>query len=276
MNYAKEAAIARTAAKAVGRFLLRSRSAILITHRKAGRKSFDYTTAQDLTAEKMTLSIINKAFPTDPILSEETLAETNALRGRLWVVDPIDGTANYFNGLSQFAVSVSFVDRGIVQAAAVFLPATDELYSAERGKGLHCNGKKVALARPSDKLERSIVQLGFPHDRKRSIVDKAFALYEDVLLSSADVRRSGSAVFDTCLVASGIAGAYITPDIKPWDIAAGVLFVEEQGGVVTDMRGDSLDLLEKTKGAFHLKAVFAKNTAIHRTLIRITRKHPQP
>ncbi|MBI4087890.1 hypothetical protein HY418_00695, partial [Candidatus Kaiserbacteria bacterium] len=192
---------------------------------------------------------------------------------RLWIIDPIDGTTNYANGMNTYAVSVSFCERGRVQAAAVSVPALHELYTAERGGGLHINGKPLPVLNPDRDLKRSFVNLGFPHERTAPVVKHAFAMYAEILLSSADVRRTGSAVLDTVLVASGRSGAYLTPDIKPWDIAAGTLFVEEQGGIVSDPFGNPLDLFKKAKGKFAIAAIFAKNANIHSALLRITKNY---
>lgn len=271
--YAKELILAKKIAQTIGRSLVRAQGAASIASRKKGSQSFDYTTHQDLEAERTAIAFIQKASPRDAILSEETLHAISDIPKRLWIIDPIDGTANYANGMDTYAISVSFYARGRVQAAAVFLPAKNELYSAERGHGVQLNGKPLPLRNPGRDLKRSFVNVGFPHQRTRPIVKHSFDWYADLLHACADLRRTGSAVLDTVLVASGKSGAYITPNIKPWDIAAGILFVEEQGGVVSDLRGKPLDLFKKEKGAFAIEAAFSKNKIIHSALIRVTKKY---
>jgi len=229
-GYAKELILAKKIAQAIGRSLVRAQGAASIASRKKGSESFDYTTHQDLEAERMAIALIKKSFPRDAILSEETLHAIDDIPARLWIIDPIDGTANYANGMDTFAVSVSFYARERVRASAVFLPAKNELYAAERGRGVKLNGKPLLVKNPERDLKRSFVNMGFPHQRTKPVVKHSFAWYADLLHACADLRRTGSAVLDTVLVASGKSGAYVTPNIKPWDIAAGVLFVEEQGG----------------------------------------------
>lgn len=271
--YSKELLLAKKIAQTVGHSLVRAQGEASIASRKRGSQSFDYTTHQDLEAERMAIAHIQKAFPHDAILSEETLHTINTIPTRLWIIDPIDGTANYANGMDTFAVSVSFYARGHVQVAAVFLPAKNELYSAERGRGVKLNGKPLSVRNPDRDLKHSFVNMGFPHQRTKPIVKHSFAWYADLLHACADLRRTGSAVLDTILVASGKSGAYVAPNIKPWDIVAGVLFVEEQGGVISDLRGRPLNLFKKEKGTFAIEATFSKNVAIHSALIRITKKY---
>lgn len=272
-SFSKELALATRVAQVVGRSLTRAQGAISIASRKRGSESFDYTTHQDLSAERMAIAYIKKAFPRDAILSEETLSAIGNIPERLWIIDPIDGTANYANGMDTYAVSVSFYTRGRVQVAAVFLPAKNELYSAERGRGVKLNGKPLSVRSPDRDLKRSFVNLGFPHQRTIPVVERAFALYAEILHACADVRRTGSAVLDTVLVASGKSGAYVTPNIKPWDIAAGVLFIEEQRGVISDPFGKPLNLFKKVNEKFAIEAIFSKNRAIHSALIRVTKKY---
>jgi len=272
-NYSKELKHATVIAETVGRALLGAQNTISIVRRKSDSQSFDYTTNQDLSAERTAIRYIKKMFPHDSVLSEETLPTIGDIPARLWIIDPVDGTANYANGMNTYAVSASFCEYGRVQAAVVFLPALRELYSACRGRGVRLNRNLLTIRTPNRDLKRSFVNLGFPHERTKPIVKNAFAMYTEILLASADIRRTGSAVLDTVLVASGKSGAYITPDIKPWDIAAGTLFVEEQGGVVSDPLGKPLDLFRKVDGEFAIAAIFSKNANIHSSLLRITKRY---
>ena len=272
-KFSQELKLSALVAETVGRSLEGMQGGASVVSRKSGPESFDYTTHQDLSAERMAIEHIKEAFPQDAVLSEETLREITDIPERLWIIDPIDGTTNYANGMNTYAVSISFYKQGRVQAAAVSLPALHELYTAERGRGVFLNEKPLPMLNPDQDLKHSFVNLGFPHERTEPVVKNAFALYAEILLACADVRRTGSAVLDTILVASGKSGAYLTPDIKPWDIAAGTLFIEEQGGVVSDPFGNPLDLFKKVGGQFTLAAVFSKNAAIHEQMIWITKKY---
>lgn len=274
-TYAKELRFAKKIALKVGRYLRASQKKNEVVKQPHGEGYLDVTTKVDLESEHMVLSAIAKSFPKDHILSEETRNEYSKDWERVWIIDPLDGTTNYFKRLNTYAISIAFSIKGKVMVAVCYLPSTKELFFAERGQGVFRNGKKLVFATPGDTLGKSLVSVGFPHLRTEKVAERAFGLYRDLWLASSDLRRSASAVFDGTLLASGLTGAYLTPDIKPWDIAAGSLFAEEQGGVVSDMHGRPLDLFRKEGDRFSTSVIFAKNKAIHSSLQKITEKYNQ-
>lgn len=276
-TYSKELKFSRTVALKAGRYLLSARKKRnQIVKQPHGEGYMDVTTKADLEAEKMIIGSLSREFPQDTILSEETLAdELSNYGGRIWIVDPLDGTTNYVKGLDAFGVSISLMVDGKIVLAVSYIPAGKEMFHAVRGSGVFRNGKILRLTTPEDTLAKSLVSVGFPHSRDKSSADPAFEMYRDLWLAASDLRRSASAVFDGCLLASGITGAYLTPDIKPWDVAAASLFIEEQGGVVGDFNGGPLDLFRRRSGRFCVQVVFSKNKSIHSALQAITRKYNQ-
>lgn len=271
--YAKELKSARRAAVKAGAFLRAAQHGADVVKRPHGEGYLDVTTREDLQAERIILDRIQRAFPADRILSEESHPDLVPTDGRLWVIDPLDGTTNYVKGLPAYGVSIALLVDGVVQMAVAYLPATRELYDAVRGQGVRLGGKPLTLAEPEERLAQSLVSVGFPHTRTKGTIDDAFTLYASLLGASSDLRRSASAVVDACWLAAGKTGAYITPDIKPWDIVTGVLFVEEQGGVASDFTGAPLDVFKHDGDRFSVAVVFAKNVAIHREVVTLTQSH---
>ena len=271
--YAKELRVARRAAVMAGAFLRGAQQGADVVKRPHGEGYLDVTTREDLQAERIILDRIGRAFPADRILSEESHPGLVSTEGRLWVIDPLDGTTNYVKGLSAYGVSIALLVDGVVQVAVAYLPVTRELYDAVRGQGVRVGGKQLRLRAPAENLAQSLVSVGFPHARTKEATDDAFVLYASLLGSSSDLRRSASAVVDACWLAAGKTGAYITPDIKPWDIVAGALFVEEQGGVASDFMGAPLDLFRHDGDHFSVAVVFAKNAAIHAQVVALTKAH---
>ena len=271
--YTKELTVATDLARSVGQYLRAAQQANSIVKQPHGEGFLDVTTRADLEAERMILETLAQEFPLDPILSEETRTEYSSEWERTWIIDPLDGTTNYVKGLDAYAVSITLAIRGEIVLAVAYIPVSTDLIYAIQGKGVFHNGVALKLATPSDTLAQSLVSAGFPHLRTPEVAEKAFGLYSRFWLAASDLRRSASAVCDGCLLARGITGAYLTPDIKPWDIAAAVLFIKEQGGVVSALDGQPLALFHKIDGRFSTSALFAKNEGLHAEAVRIARAY---
>lgn len=272
-SYQEELILARALVRLAGDSLKNARASARVVKQPHGLSYLDVTTSADLKSEALILQGISAQYPSDQILSEETHAREHTETGRLWVVDPLDGTTNFVKGLDAYAVSIALVVDGLVVMAACYLPEHEEDYTAVRGAGMHRNGEPLRLFSPEDTLPGTLVSVGFPHARDHETLVRAFDMYRAVLANSSDLRRSASAVLDGCLLATGATGAYLTPDIKPWDIAAMTLFIEEQGGIVSDFQGNPLNLFRKDGDYFSVALVCAKNPAIHESLIRVTRQY---
>ena len=193
----------------------------------------------DTRAEALIVERLRAAFPDDAVLGEESGATAGG-SGRRWIVDPLDGTTNYAHGVPIFAVSIALETRGRIELGVAYLPSDDELYVAEPGAGASLNGAPLAVS-ATTALDESLLVTGFPYDI-RVQPDNNLREYAVFALRSRAVRRSGSAVADLAYVAAGRFDAYWELRLSAWDVAAGMLLVEEAGGRVTGIDGGPLDL----------------------------------
>ncbi len=196
----------------------------------------DLVTETDHTSEDLLIGHIRQEFPEHSIITEES-GKLAGLSNQRWFVDPLDGTVNYSHGMPFFAVSIAYAENGQVQLGVIFNPIHNECFSAERGKGAWLNGAPIHVKDPPDLLH-SLLVTGFPYDmweNPDNNLDNFIALSR----LSQGVRRMGSAALDLCYVAAGWLDGYWEIRIKPWDIAAGALIVEEAGGVVTKLNGEA-------------------------------------
>ncbi len=197
------------------------------------KRRFDPVTEIDHASEAEVLSILREHRPDDAILAEEsggTIPE-----GRLWIVDPLDGTVNFVHGIPHVAVSIGLWDGNEPVVGVIYDPLRDECFSAEAGRGAFLNGKPIQVSATTD-LDLSVTATGFPYDHGDYPAEYAHAV-EAVLVAVNGIRRFGSAALDLAWVAAGRYEAYWELGIQPWDQAAGIVLVREAGGRVTDMRG---------------------------------------
>ncbi|UCD51983.1 MAG: inositol monophosphatase [Phycisphaerales bacterium] len=264
--YIEEREVAIVAARQAGAYLKANQHQAVIEQVKSGPN--DYATAQDLGAEKLILETIKKHFPDDAILSEESGVHQSG-RDRLWIVDPLDGTRNYANGLHHFAVSIGFCQNGKSMVGVVYAPCDgDELFWAQRGHGAFLNDEPLRMATPSQSLAGSLIATGFAYYQGAELHPHVETL-EKVMNAATDVLRYGSAATDICYVAAGRFGAYYESGLKPWDVAAAALIVEEAGGTISDVDGHPLDMLRTEGESFCLHMLAAKNATIQRELISL-------
>jgi myo-inositol-1(or 4)-monophosphatase len=224
----------------------------------------DIVTVADRTVEKLIRTRLGEAFPDHGVYGEEGTRERMGGEFR-WYVDPLDGTTNFAHGFPQFCVSLGLEQRpagispdqdGTIEAAVIYDPMRDELYTAERGRGAWINGKPMHVSRIPE-LAEALIATGFPSRKRHDSPNVHF--YQEFTLRSHGVRRAGSAALDLAYVASGRLEAFWEFNLNPWDTAAGILLVEEAGGKVTDFAG----------GAFQLNSreVLASNGLIHGELV---------
>lgn len=202
----------------------------------------DYVSAVDVEAEEVILAIIRQRFPDHQILAEESNAEDaeNPLASDVptWIVDPLDGTANYLHGHPMFASSVAVAIDGHPVAGAVVAAATGERWSAARGAGAWKNGRPIHVSTVDD-YGHAMVGTGFPFKVPSAIPEYVDQLGR-VLGTAAGVRRCGAAALDLCYLASGTLDAFWELFLSPWDYAAGWIIVEEAGGVLSRVDGSPL------------------------------------
>lgn len=152
-----------------------------------------------------------------------------------WILDPIDGTQNYIRHMGLSAIGLAYYAKGALQTGIVYNPFTKELFHAVRGQGAFLNGRPIHVT-TTETLADSLVAIGTsPYDREYT--DSNFTLFKDVFQSCLDIRRCGSACLDLAYVAAGRMDIYFERNLKPWDMAAGILLVQEAGGIVTNYAG---------------------------------------
>jgi myo-inositol-1(or 4)-monophosphatase len=206
--------------------------------REKGR-SGDLVTEADLAAEAAVLGLLQAETPEIGVLAEESgrRPSESALE---WCVDPLDGTTNYAHGFPVFATSVGLTWQGMPLLGALSLPAFDEVYWAAPGLGSWCNGRRLAVS-DCHQLADALLATGFAYDRQQRL-DNNYAEFAWFTHRSHGVRRAGAAAVDLAFVASGKVDAYWERGLAPWDLAAGMVLVEEAGGVVSGYDGSPADL----------------------------------
>lgn len=197
----------------------------------------DLVTDVDEASERLIVGRIRERYPRDGIVAEET-SSTAVLQGRRWIVDPVDGTANFVHTHPFVAVSIALHDDQGPAVGVVHAPFLGEVYHAVRGGGAFLNGRPLRVS-ATDAFARSLLATGFPFKAGKGKLDEYMRLVADAIRGSHDVRRAGSAALDLAFTAAGRVDGYFEVGLAPWDLAAGVLLVTEAGGRVTGWPGDA-------------------------------------
>jgi myo-inositol-1(or 4)-monophosphatase len=221
----------------------------------SNKGDIDLVTEADLASEQLIVERVRSYHPRHAILAEEAGDVTPAGGGASefkWIVDPLDGTTNYAHGYPVFCVSIALEHEGRVVVGVVYDPLRDELFAAERGEGATLNGRRARVSDTSD-LNRALLCTGFPYDvRERGDFARHF---RNFIMSAQSVRRDGAAALDLAYVAAGRFDGFYEEGLRPWDVAAGVLLVEEAGGRVTHYDGTPFDhyhpLIAASNGLVH-------------------------
>ena len=224
----------------------------------------DFVSEVDRMAEDEIIATIHARFAEHAIVAEERggeVARTDAAPEYEWIIDPIDGTANYLHARADFAVAIAVRHNGALAHGVVYDPLRDEVFSASRGQGAYCNRRRIRVTAQTQ-LSRALVSMGFPHKR-RAGRDEWFAQLRVLLPQVGDLRRSGCSSLDLAYVASGRLDGYLEDNLQPWDIAAGALLVREAGGLVTDFGG--------AQEFLHSGSVVAANRELFSPLLHIAR-----
>ena len=193
----------------------------------------DFATQMDIASEKMIVETILATRPDDGIIGEEG-GSRESKSGYTWVIDPIDGTVNYFYGMPGWNVSVAVKDSEGVVAGVVYAPTINSLWHATRGGGAFYNGKQVHCNNPVN-LSEALIATGFGYDLELRKGQAAFVA--KLLPRCRDIRRAGAAAVDLCMVGSGMADAYFEFGLNEWDLAAGGLVATEGGALVSGRNG---------------------------------------
>ncbi len=225
------------------------------------KSELDLVTESDLASERLIIERIKTYHPRHAILAEESGASGPADRAGdegCWIIDPLDGTTNYAHGYPCFCVSIGLEHKGRMEIGVVYDPMRDEMFSAERGEGASLNGRRIGVS-PVASLAGALLCTGFPYDvRERSEFARHFANF---IMNAQGVRRDGAAALDLAYVACGRFDGFWEEGLKPWDVAAGVLLVEEAGGRVSKYDGGSVSV--------YTPPILASNGLLHEPMMRV-------
>ena len=226
----------------------------------------DYVSQADRKAEEIIFTELSRARPGYSFLMEERGVVEGEDAQHRWIVDPLDGTTNFLHGIPIFAISIALERQGQLQAALVYNPAMDELYTAERGGGAFMNDRRLRVAGRT-KLSDSVIGTGIPH-LGRGHHGNALIELRNVMGEVSGIRRMGAAALDLAYVAAGRLDGFWESGLSPWDMAAGLLLIREAGGFASDREGGQ-EMLDTGN-------VVAGNETIHRVLLRQLRKPLTP
>lgn len=229
----------------------------------SNKGDIDLVTESDLASERLIIERIRTHYPRHAILAEESGASEPEISGAgksewKWIIDPLDGTTNYAHGYPCFCVSIALERAGKIELGVVYDPLRDEMFAAERGRGATLNERCIRISAVED-LNRAMLCTGFPYDvRERAGFARHFAKFT---MQAQAVRRDGSAALDLAYVACGRYDGFWEDGLNPWDVAAGVLLIEEAGGRISNFGGAPLDI--------YTPKVLASNGLVHEAMMRV-------
>jgi myo-inositol-1(or 4)-monophosphatase len=219
--------------------------AILMSYRQAFKANLkaprDLVTDADIASQRAIADILLARFPDSFFVGEEEgFSSVRPEPGQLcWIVDPLDGTANYVHGLQNFSVSIAAAVDGVVLAGVVFDPTTNELFESGAGEGSWVNGERLSVSR-CEEMDAALIACSFASSVHRDAPE--IRQFVEVLVRCQALRRLGSAALNLCYVGAGRLDAYWALSVKPWDVAAGILIATEAGAVLTGVEGHGFDL----------------------------------
>jgi myo-inositol-1(or 4)-monophosphatase len=219
----------------------------------------DFVSSADKRTEKIIVNELLKAHPDYGIITEESGVLNKKNITNRWIIDPIDGTMNFLNGIPQFAISIGYEENKEIQCGVIFNPVTNEMFCAEKGNGAFLNNSRIRVSNKK-KLESALVVTGGPKQASK-IKEKIFEEYISVSKKVPNVRKFGSASLDLAYVACGRFDAYWQRELNYWDIAAGIIILKEAGGFI--------DFFEKDEKSPFKKNVIASNSIIHDQLTEL-------
>ncbi len=219
---------------------------------------FDLVTEADRSSEKLVIERLRAHFPTHSIVAEEGGGGLGSSADYTWYVDPLDGTTNFAHGFPVFNVTLALEHAGRLIAGVVFDPTRNEMFAAEAGAGATLNGSRIRVS-PVRTLQDALVATGFPSRKRHQNVNVHF--YYQLAMLTHGVRRAGAAAIDLAYTACGRLDAFWEFGLNPWDMAAGLLLLQEAGGICTDMHGGPVSL----RGPHILCA----NPDVHAEIVRL-------
>ncbi len=225
--------IAVRAARRAGSIISRAADnldALTVRHKSLN----DLVSEVDRASEEAIIDVLKGAYPEHAILAEESGASGDS--EYVWIIDPLDGTTNFLHGLPIYCVSIALAHKGQLQHGVIFDPTRNDLYTASRGSGAYLNDRRLRVSK-RDRLIDGLIGTGFPF-RMFDYVDPYLGMLRELMTKTAGVRRPGAAALDLAAVAAGRLDGFWEIGLSPWDMAAGVLMIQEAGGLVGDLEGN--------------------------------------
>ncbi len=252
---------AKSAAKIAGDILKEGYGTAFRIDNKQGRNNL--VTEYDYASEKAIISYIKSVFPNHKFLAEESGSSGQSNGDEItWIIDPLDGTVNFAHAIPIFCVSIAAVQHGELLCGVIYQPLLDELFYASKGTGAFLNDKRINIS-DSDDMHTSLLVTGFPYNVDKNPYD-CVGTFVKIVLNGIPIRRLGSAALDLAYVASGRFDGFWEADLHPWDVAAGVIIVEEAGGKVTQYDGNKFNVFDST--------ILATNGLIHGQIMEVINK----
>lgn len=253
-------AVAVEAARQAGEVLQEcARAGFHIEHKNV----INLVTDADRRAEQRIVDVIQKVVPFHRILAEERGLTRRSASPYQWVVDPLDGTTNFAHGFPSYCVSIGVEYKGRGLIGVVFDPTRDELFTAQRDKGAFLNGAPISVS-SVDHLDRALLATGFAYDI-RETPNNNLDHFARFALQAQGLRRTGTAALDLCYVAGGRFDGYWEVALNPWDMAAGIVILEEAGGKVTNFKGEMHSIYEKE--------LVASNGRLHQAMLTVLQQN---
>ena len=216
----------------------------------------DFVTSADKRTEKILIEELQKSHPEYGIITEEIGIINKSNSKNRWIIDPIDGTFNFMNGIPQFAISVGYEEENEIKCGVIFNPILNEIFCAEKGNGAYLNNSRIRVSKKK-KIKDALIVTGGPKGISK-IKEKIFSEYINVSNNVANVRKFGSAALDMAYVACGRFDGYWQRELNYWDVAAGLVILKEAGGFVDFFEIDKSNPLKKN--------ILATNSIIHEDL----------
>ncbi|TNE74551.1 inositol monophosphatase [bacterium] len=226
----------------------------------------DLVTKADLASEALIKEVISKAFPDDLFLAEESHTSWELSDARTWIIDPIDGTTNFAHGFPTYCISIALHENKQPVLGLILEASKSEMFTAVKGKGAFLNGRPIHVSNISEP-KHALLATGFPY-KDLGIVDDYLEVFKVFMHETQGVRRPGSAAYDLACVAAGRFDGFYEYGLSPWDVAAGILIIQEAGGVLTDWEGGNNYVFGQR--------IVAGNAAMHSYILNTIQKKISP
>lgn len=223
--------------------------------------AIDLVTTTDRDSEHCVVEVLQRNFPEHSILAEEETDRIGAENAYRWIIDPLDGTTNFAHAYPQFCVSIALEHKGATILGLVYDPLRRECFRAIRGGGATLNGSPIQVSQVNE-LNHSLLATGFPYDQ-RDNADFYLTYFKAFMTRTQSIRRAGAAALDICYLACGRVDGFWELKLKPWDVAAAALIVQEAGGELSDFAGNEFSI--------NAGETLASNGLIHREMLDVMR-----